>query len=346
MGQRIRNWWSEKVLYARFRLFGSPWNVYSEQDGFEKFFSSLGKLGQQHVQALERVSIYGLYVLGGYKRHAEDIRASALLALAEIVDKKRAGSNAEQAISAITSRLGDESDRVSEAAVYALLYIGNKAVPGITRSIDSWNEKLQENAVRTLGYMKKNKAVIVALEKALGSEFLTVRSVAAVSLARLEKDLKATPSLIRGLLYTCCTQSPALVAEAMEVIRKLGAPAVTVLLQILDDGKDGTRRYAARALGYAVKPKTKTGEAVRTLKILAKEQSMAGVEAAIALDRINGKKMDEYEESQRRNAMSHALREAALRAERERMAKSRMKPATTPTKTARGKPVGKTTVRK
>jgi hypothetical protein len=147
------------------------------------------------------------------------------------------GSEAAEAIPALSRTLGDEKRWVRIAASWALGQIGPEAIPSLTQALGNQDASIRAAAAWSLGYMgPEAEEVIPVLSQALGDEDETVRQAVAWTLG------------------------------------EIGSAAVPTLVQIVEneDLNENMRKSAAIALGYAG---TEAEDAIPNLVLALEDES-------------------------------------------------------------------------
>ena len=172
------------------------------------------------------------------------VRSSAARALGAI------GSEARIAVPDLVAALSEPDERLSAAAVDALVQIGKDAVPALIATLSSENRKTRLYAAIILGEIGSDaKAANSTLLKLFGSKDEGIRSTAALALAKIgpESDVVAkalSPTLIK--LFDIPDKD--LQANVLSALGNLGVSSgniVPALIANLGNGESSSIRYAA-----------------------------------------------------------------------------------------------------
>jgi len=194
-----------------------------------------------------------------------DVRDAAVEAMGEI--------GGERAVEALIRALDDDSEVVRHSAIWSLGRVsGTRAVAALNELIQHKKAKTRQDAVRALGLTGDERA-IEPLTQALEDEDVEVRNQAAKALCRfgqpaadsLVKALRLRPP--RDLRYEVKEEIIKILDaiggsiaikgwvaalpsfDAQDALRKIGRPAVPLLIETLKDESDSVRGAAAPVLG-------------------------------------------------------------------------------------------------
>jgi HEAT repeat protein len=141
-------------------------------------------------------------------------------------------------ISALTS--GDDAQ--AEAAVDEITFLGSEVLPALLAVLDSPNPNNRWWALRALAVIR-DPQVPGYLREALSDPDYTIRQCAALGLSH-QTDVDTIPDLITAL----DDKDRLVVRLAGDALTAIGGPAVTALIETLENGSNGARIEAARAL--------------------------------------------------------------------------------------------------
>ena len=146
-------------------------------------------------------------------------------------------------IELIISDLTCGDDARAEAAVEGITLLGSDILPALFDLLDSTNPNDRWWALRALAVVH-DPQVPPRLREALSDSDYTIRQCAALGLSH-QTDLDSIPVLITAL-----DDKDRLVARlAGDALTVIGGPAVMALIETLENGTNGARVEAARALG-------------------------------------------------------------------------------------------------
>ncbi len=206
-----------------------------------------------------------------------DVREGAAWALGKIKDP--------QALEPLTVTLKDNNYKVRKESALALGNMGKEAIPYLMPFLEDEEANIRRVAAQALGMIKDPESIL-SLITLLGDEGPYVRRAASQSLVKIGSS--AVPSLIEALkssdqnvqlgaiISLGETKDKRVVAPLIEILRskdtelsvasanalgRLGSPAISSLLLLLEDNDPKLRRAAARALRWTKNNKAK--EALR-----------------------------------------------------------------------------------
>jgi HEAT repeat protein len=145
-------------------------------------------------------------------------------------------------IQSLISALKSGDDAQAEAAVDEITFLGSELLPALLDVLDSPNPNNRWWALRALAVIR-DPQVPMHLREALSDPDYTIRQCAALGLSH-QTDVDSIPDLIAAL----DDKDRLVVRLAGDALTAIGGPAVMALIETLENGSNGARIEAARAL--------------------------------------------------------------------------------------------------
>ncbi len=236
----------------------------------------MGFFGPPNIEKMKaKNDVKGLVKALGYQKD-EDVRKAAAEALSRI---------GAPAVEPLTSALKDKDADVCSAAARALGRIGDpRAVEPLTTALGSKSKRVREAVAEALGEIGDPRAVVPLIATLM--RYPIGRGAAAKeALDRLgwDKAISFGPMAVEPLIHVLEHSDVHVCEAALDVLVKIGQPAVEPLTAALKNEASKVRRNAALALGEIGDPRA-VNPLIATLEDKHSDVYMAGVEAMVKID--------------------------------------------------------------
>lgn len=156
----------------------------------------------------------------------------------------------EAAIQTMINDLNSSDDKLHKEAMKIAAKMGEAAVKPLIEAVKHGDRNFNREAADAL--MSIGESAVEPLKKTLNDEQLKARRVAAFALLKSNPDWVKSESaeeVIPDLINTFKSKDKYLREDAIDILRKIGEPAVEPLIETLDDKQWLVRESAAGALG-------------------------------------------------------------------------------------------------